>query len=288
MKKTLSIFLILFSLTLGFSQEQRLYSIKEIKEMPVFPSCEGIKSKRKEKVLECISREITLLMSKKMANFTQIMDAHNLSVAEAVLQFVISKEGIILNISATENSNPLLAAAAVNSLSLISEEIPPIRPAKLKSGENVNLFYQFPIRFTTTPSQEERIIYPVDEIVLFTLVQPEFSYEVRLFKERNLKVYEFNDREETFLGKFLSMQEFENSEPYKSLIEQERFEEKTLVTTGLINKDEYEIYIYNLFRRNKPSYVEVVKVTNKQKTVVATFQKEGDFSESEFAKLIYR
>lgn len=290
MKKTFSFLLIFFSVNMVFSQQQTLYSIKEVKEMPVFPACEGVNSKRKDKMQNCISRQLTILLSKKMINFTDAMEAHNLTSAEAVLQFVISKEGILLNINATKDSNSLLAEAAVHSLNLISEEIPPIRPAKLKSGEVVNLFYQFPIKFTNHPSDNPdlRVEYPVDEIVLFTLVQKDFNYEIRLYKERNLKVYEYNDQEETFLGKFLSMKEFENSEPYKSLIEQERFAEKTLITKGIIDGEEYEIYIHNLFQRNKPSYVEISEVKGNQKTVVATFQKESEFSKSPYASLIYR
>ena len=238
----------------------------------------------------CISRELTLLLSKKMANFSDFMLENKITKAEAVLQFIVSKEGILMDINATEDSNPLLAEAAIQSLNLISEEIPPIRPAKLKSGESVNLFYQFPIKFTAhpNPNQEPNVVYPVDEIVMFTLVDKNLNYEIRLFKERNLRVFEYHNNTEVFLGKFLSMREFENSEPYKSLIEQERFSPKTLVTQGYIDDQKYEIYIYNLFNKNKPSFVEVVKVEGEKKSIAATFEKEIDFSKSPYAHLIYR
>lgn len=290
MKQILSIFILLVSGSLLFSQQQTLYSIKEVKEMPVFSSCDGIKPTKKDKMQHCISRELTLLLSKKMANFSDFMLENQITEAKAILQFVVSKEGILMDINATKDSNPLLAEAAVQSLNLISEEIPPIRPAKLKSGESVNLFYQFPLKFTAhiDPNQEPNVEYPVEEIVMFTLVDKNLNYEIRLFKERNLRVFEYHDNQEVFLGKFLSMREFENSEPYKSLIEQERFAEKTLVTFGYMNDEKYEIYIYNLFRKNKPSYVEVVKVEGAKKSTVATFEKEIDFSKSEYAHLIYR
>lgn len=129
-----------------------------------------------------------------------------------------------------------------------------------------------------------------NEIVLFTLLENEMRYEIRLSQGKNIKTYEIKNGAETYLGKFLSLGEVESSEPYKSLIGRERQSTKTFVTDGYLGSEFYEIYIHNLFnaKRENPIFVEVVKIENKKAEVVSKYDKETDFNESRFAPLIYR
>ncbi len=133
-------------------------------------------------------------------------------------------------------------------------------------------------------------IFPVDEIVLFTLLQDDLRYEIRLFKDKNIKTYEIKNGEVTYLGKFLNLGEVERSEPYKTLLAGARQSTKTFVTDGYLGNEFYEIYIHNLFnpKNEKPIFVEVLKINDRKSEIVSRYEQEADFNESRFAPLIYR
>lgn len=292
MKQLFTILLIMAFGTSLFSQEQQLFVSKDVKEMAVFPGCESINPSDKKEMNACLSQQLSQLLSNELTGFDEIMQQNGISTAMAKIQFVISKEGIIIDINELKGSNPLLAVAAVRALNKISEELPPIRPAKLKKGTPVNIVYQLPVKFQVELQEEQETaqVYPVDEIVLFTLLDKSLRYEIRLFKNKEIKAYEIKSETETYLGRFLSLGEVEQSEPYKSLIIKERSSEKTLVADGFLEDGFFEIYIHNLFNREnkKPIFVEVVRVDNNKKTSVSKFEKEAEFNKSRFASLIYR
>lgn len=283
-------FVLCFALPV-FSQQQSVYMPSEVKEMPVFPGCEKIKISKKNELNECIAMRLTDLLNNKMSNIEGLMNQHGISKAVAIIQFVISREGIILNITEKEGSNPILAQAAIDALDRISMEIKPIRPARLKSGEAVNIVYQLPVTYNFDEAVEEFYQFPVDEIVMFTLKGEEAVYEIRLFKNQSIKIYEIANGNQAYLGRFMNMNEVERSEPYKTLIENEKKSEKTLVAEGELEDGYYEIYIHNLFQKDKkykPIYVEVEKVENGKRKSVQAFERENDFNKSKYAPLIYR
>lgn len=273
------------------AQEASLFSSRQVEEMAVFPGCENVNPSDKNEMNSCLSQKLSEHLSKELIGFDEVMQQSGLSSAIAKIQFVISKEGIIIDINEMKGSNPVLAVAAVKALAKISEELPPIRPAKLKNGTPVNIVYQLPVKFKIEQENAETAqVYPVDEIVLFTLIDNKLRYEVRLFKNKDIRTYEVRNEEETYLGKFLSLGEVEQSEPYKSLINKERNSDKTLVADGFLDDGFFEIYIHNLFDREKkkPIFVEVVRVDDNRKTTVFKFEKEAEFNKSRFASLIYR
>ncbi|MFV0305024.1 MAG: energy transducer TonB [Moheibacter sp.] len=290
--------LLLFSLILLFdvnllAQEQKIYTLRNVKEMVVFQGCEKIPTKNKKELNSCMFTQLSQRLFKKLEGFPEVMKQKGIAEAKAKIQFIVSKEGVIIDINALEGSHPLLAEAAVRKLTDISEELSPIRPSKLNNGEAVNTVFQLPIKYQVDPQKQFiQNPYPVDEIVLFTLIpdQTDYTYEVRLYKNKDIKVYEVKDENKTYLGKFLSMSEIERSDPYKSLIAKERTLEKTFITKGYIKDELYEIYIYNLFRqeKKKPIYVEVLKVEETKRTLISTFKKEEEFNQSQYAPLIYR
>lgn len=151
-------------------------------------------------------------------------------------------------------------------------------------------FLFFALNFTLGQTKSEDFSNSNNEIVLFTLLDDEMRYEIRLFQGKNIKTYEIIDGAETYLGKFLSLGEVENSEPYKSLIGKARQSTKTFVTDGYLGNEFYEIYIHNLFnaKNEKPIFVEVLKVEDKKSEVVSKYDKESDFNESPFAPLLHR
>ncbi|MFA7615121.1 MAG: hypothetical protein WCY16_00900 [Weeksellaceae bacterium] len=277
----------------AFSQQQPLYTASEVKEMPVFPGCEHIKASRKKVMNECMAEKISDLLNQKMEGMHDVMAQYGISRASALIMFVITKEGVMLNFSEVKGSNPVLAQYSIDALNRISMEIKPIRPAMVKKEQKVNLLYQMPITYENNEEDIETQNYqfPVDEIVLFTLKDADTDYEVRLFQDRDIRVFEIKDKTPTFLGRFLSMGEVERSEPYKSLIEKERQSDRTLVSGGQLDGEYYEIYIHNLFqkdKKSKPIFVEVEKLEDGKMIPVQTFEKEIEFNQSRYAPLIYR
>lgn len=275
------------------SQQQQVYLATEVSEMPVFPGCEHIKPSRKKEMNRCMAEKITELLNPKMAGLEEEMSGLGISRAGAVILFVITREGVMLNFSESADSNPILARYAIKAFNQISMEIKPIRPARLKKGETVNLLYQMPVTYEADEEVREMLSYqfPTDEIVLFTLKDDPTSYEVRLYQDKNIRVYEISGDRETFLGRFLSLSELEHSEPYKSLIERERQSDRTLVSGGKLDNDYYEIYIHNLFqkdKKSKPIFVEIKKLEDGKMIPVQTFEKEIEFNQSKYAPLIYR
>lgn len=289
MKQILYILIFIISGSL-LGQEHKLYNLNDVRKMPVFPTCEGIKPRNKKKASECISKRLTTLIGAKLKGFENAMYENNLAEASAIVRFVISKEGIIHGIQEIDGSNPLLGEAVVHSLDQISQELPPIHPAKLRSGESVDIVFQFPIKYKIdlNSSNFDKIEYPVDEIVLFSLFESNFRYEVRYFNNKNIKVYELRDGRETYLGRFMSMNELLRSEPYRSLIEEIKASDRIFVTNGELEDENYEVYIINLFDNSKPVYVEVLKEIDGEKVIIAEFKRELDFSKSIYAPLIYR
>lgn len=151
-------------------------------------------------------------------------------------------------------------------------------------------FIFFALSLSLGQAKSEDMSNSNNEIVLFTLLENEMRYEIRLFQGKHIKTYEINNGVETYLGKYLSLGEVESSEPYKSLIGQARQSSKTFVTDGYLGNEFYEIYIHNLFntKNEKPIFVEVLKVADKKSEVVSKYEKESDFNESPFAPLLFR
>ena len=293
MKPLISFLSILFFGNFIFSQSHQLYTENKVKEMPVFPGCETVDPQDKKDMTKCIAANLSDRLLQNMKGVDEFLIHSGIYDARADVQFIISKEGILFGMKEMEGGDPILGEAAVMAMEKIAMELPPIRPAKLKDGTPVNLLFQIPIYYQLDKKEEPMIgsIYPVDEIVLFTLLaNADLRYEVRLFKNKDIKIYEMKNNQFNFLGKFLTLNEVEDSEPYKSLIDQSRNSDKILVTDGFLDNDFFEIYIHNLFDPNHqdPVFVEVVQVDKNKRNPVYTFEKEAEFNESRFAPLIYR
>jgi hypothetical protein len=283
----------LVSCNILLGQEQQIYSAGKVHQLPIFPDCEKV-SEDRSKLLSCISRELSIRVHKNLVDFDEVMNQSGFEKAEATLQFLVSKEGVLIDIRPLQGGNPILGDAAAIALEKIAMELPPIQPAKLKNGTPVNVVFQLPIEYRVKKEEVKKVEneYPVDEIVLFTLIPDgkPYRYEVRLYKNRSITIYEKQDSEYYFLGKYLTLNELERSEPYKSLMEKERKLGKTLVTDGFIGEEFYEVYIHNLFGTNtkSPVFVEVYKKVKGKNQSVAKFEKEESFNQSIYAPLIYR
>lgn len=129
-----------------------------------------------------------------------------------------------------------------------------------------------------------------EELVLFTLLDKDLRYEIRLYDQKHIKTYEIKNGDVTYLGKFLNLGEVERSEPYKSLMAKARQSSRILVTDGYLGNEFYEIYIHNLFntKGTDPVFVEVLKVNDNRSEIVSKYEREADFNQSRFAPLLQR
>lgn len=294
MKFNFVFLLFLFFLSAVSAQEQQLYSSQKVHSMPIFSGCEKHDPTDRKLMNNCISSQLSLKLFKSLNGFDEVMRQSGFETAETLIQFVVSKEGVIIDIRALEGGNPILGDAFVMAFEQIAMELPPIQPAKLKDGEAVNIVFQLPFEYRVAKTRESKpnSTFPVEEIVLFTLNSENKSprYEVRLYKNKDIKVYEVNDQKDIFLGKYLTLYELEKSEPFKTLIENERKSNRTLVTEGTIDNEFYQIVIHNLFQSpsKKSVFVEVLKEVNGKFKSVEKFEKEEEFNQSPYAPLIYR
>ncbi|MGB6083941.1 hypothetical protein [Moheibacter sp.] len=293
MKQPFTYLLIFLCVGFIFAQEQPVYIGNQVEQMAVFPGCEKIDNSDTNALTNCMSEQLSGRLISELDGLDEALRQSGVFDAQAQIQFVISREGIIIGIEPMEGSNSILGDAASVAMEKIAMELPPIRPAMLKKGQPVNLVFQLPVRFQIE-EKAERLAgeFPVDEIMLFTLLtdKKDLRYEVRWFKNKDIKIYEIRNNQATFLGKFLTLNEVEGSEPYKSLIEKSRNADKILVADGFLDKEFFEIYIYNLFdpAQRKPVFVEVVQIEDEKPQSVFKFQTEAEFNDSRFVSLIYR
>lgn len=290
MKRVFSVLLLLIFPILLLSQGLGPFTQREVISVPVFPGCEYIPIDDKVELTSCMREKISSILSEKL-DLEDILISEGIYNAAARIQFVVSKEGKIISVEALKGGNPILGDASVEIIKDISSTLPLMIPGKLENGEPVNMVFQLPVTYTV--DLEEEVVYPSDEIVLFTLLseeEPNLRYEVRFFKMKDIKVYEIADNKATYLGKFLSLNEVEESEPYRSLIQKSKKEGKVLVADGMIDNEFYEVYIHNLLKKkqNKSIFVEIVRVKNDKRRTVEKYEREDDFNKSRYAPLIYR
>lgn len=285
---------LLCSVHFAFGQEQQVYTMSKVHALPIMSGCEKKDPTDRKSMVTCISSNLNADLYKSMKGFDEIMKQSGIEKAEAIIQFLVSKEGVIIDISALQGSNPILADAAVLAFEKLAMDYPPIQPAKLKDGTPVNVIFQLPFEYVVPKTKEviKNDNPNAKEIVIFSLL-PEsnaYRYEVRLFKNKEIKVYEVNSTSEVFLGKYITLNELEQSEPYKTLLESARKQAKTLISEGIVDGEFYQVYVHNLFQnsKNKSVYVEVLKEVEGKFISVEKFEKESDFESSKYAPLIYR
>src|SRR5690606_10768579 len=98
-------------------------------------------------------RELNTLLEKELDSFIDKMDKKGLTSAVAKIQFVVDKNGKIVQVKATSGGNQELGIEAVKAMNAIAEKIKKIQPATLKDGMPVNLVFQLPVRIALQDSK---------------------------------------------------------------------------------------------------------------------------------------
>jgi len=289
MKSIFTFICFILTFSFGISQEhsetKKDYSIKDVKDFAVYPGCE--KFSDNAQLLNCFSEKINQLLPKKLKRIQRKLLKNDVIYARANVLFIVSKEGEIVFPKITEGFNEEFNVAVIDAFKSLSKEIPKIEPAKLEDGTAVNLIFQMPVIFSL---DENPVEISTESFVLFTLVDENLIYEIRLNENQSLHAFEFKNETYTFLGKFSNLNELSQSEPYRALILEEIETRKNYVAEGEIEGQLYRIYIHNLFKPSKenPIYIEVQKITSTGAETIETFRKETEFMKSPYALLVYR
>lgn len=287
MKNNLSLFLIIIFGSLLCAQEKPKapttdYTARQVETMAIYPGCEPTASK--VELQKCLQQNLNDLLADYLADFSDKMNEMGIDLAVAKVQFVIDKNGKMIQIKSMEGGTPELGEAAEIAMLKIATSIPRIEPATLTGGEKVNMIFQMPIRFnleSSTPKKAVNLEY--SEVVVSTLKGKDETYEVRMNKDLNrVRVYEISTGKDIFLGNFQSPAELLHIEPYKSLIL--AFGDRIMLTEATFDGVLYRFYT----QADHDGMIYIYKFEN-GKEVLETTMNESEFMNVDaFVELIFK
>lgn len=258
------------------------FTARQVSKMAIFPGCENFTGTDKAELQKCFSQNITNLLSAKLEYFTTKMTELKINSAASKLQFVVSKDGKLIQIQAMSGGNTELGVASEKAMKEIAEEIAAIRPALLEDGSPVNLVFQLPVRFQIEQESPEEPQYEWNELVMTTLKDENSVYEIRLAKPETFKVYEITSNGQVFLGNYRAMYEIVQTEPYKSIFE--KLTERILITEGTMKDVFYRFYSL----KEDPLNVHIYEVKNGQETLVEKINQKDFYFLPNYSELIIR
>jgi len=256
------------------------FTAKEVSHMAVFPGCERIDINNNKDLQSCLGKELNILLSEKLEKFADIMDQKGLTSAVAKLQFVIDKEGKIVQVKAMSGGNQELGIESVKAMNDIAGKIKKIQPAVLEDGTPVNLVFQLPVRFVLRDSRVHEFQWT--EIVIYTLINENDIFEIRENPTESIfKVYDVSDGKNLFLGNFKSFDEVLSLEPYKSIYFSK---DRGLITERVIDNELYRLY----YSAEHKDFMDVYKVIDGIEELLESFPKAHLEYSSLYLKLILR
>lgn len=257
------------------------FTAREVAYMAIFPGCETIDINDKINLQKCLAQELNNRLGAKLENFAEELDKKGISEAVAKLQFVIDKNGKIIQVKPMDGGSADLQIASQNALIEISNEIGKISPASLEDGRPVNLVFQLPVKYVVTQDKEEPQ-YEWNELVLLTLKEQDKTYEVRMSKQEAFNVYEITKDNQIFLGKYNLINEIYRVEPYKTITENAKG--KNLITEGMFEKSFYRFYGMS----DDPSNVHIYKVLEGQENMLEKISFKNFFFLPKYSELLKR
>lgn len=134
------------------SEENKIYNVREISDMALFPGCEKAGPGKKE-LQECMSAALERELNVQLEDFRQKAHEDGLTSARTRLYFIVDKSGRITNIRAHESGNDILGVEARKALNRIADRLYKrkkyIKPAKLDDGTPVNLNFTLPLYYNS-------------------------------------------------------------------------------------------------------------------------------------------
>lgn len=280
-------FLFFILLTGLLSAQNPGFTARQVYGMVVYPGCEEFQVEQKAELMRCMKENLGEILSDKLTDFYRIMKDFNTEKAVCRIQFVVDKDGKIIQIKPTETNNylnQLLCRVSAGSMQMISEKIPPIQPATLVDGSPVNLVFMLPVTYQIDGIKKPNPLsdYDFTEMVFYTLKSNSEIYEIRLAEKTDkLKAYEVWGDKAVYLGQFNSFGDVFELEPYRSLYNSSG--DKHLVTEKNTNGTVYRVYV----KDSEPDKIFVYNLNNKTEKLEAELSRH-EFSWSKYSAWILR
>lgn len=236
------------------------FTAREVSYMAIFPGCERVDVNDKKELQSCLSKRLNELLGQKLEKFADHMDRTGITTAVAKLQFVIDKEGKIVQVKAMSGGNKELGIESEKAMNQIAGNIKKIRPATLEDGTPVNLVFQLPVKYALQVSRLGDMKW--SEVVIATLKNETVKFEIRENKNESvIKVYEIKDNSSYFLGNFKTFNEILTLEPYRSIYQ-------TSGSRLLLAEMKIDKILYRIYYGQPEKYVDVFQVNNEKEELV--------------------
>ena len=185
-------------------------------QMPIYPTCDKIKDNQER--LNCFQSNIVSIYTKQLEKYLNSFEYLNLSEAEAKIVLELSNEG---EFSLKEINSTVPLFKGYNQLAFegfkkyLKENDIKITPAKTIDGkENIGMLISFPIGFKLN-----KIVDEGENIRLISVLnEGNYTYEIYITPEKDLKVYQADDIKPIYLGTYQTIQELKETLPYSELI----------------------------------------------------------------------
>ncbi len=280
-------FLFFLLLTGLLSAQISDYTARQVYGMAVYPGCEEFQVEQKAELSQCLSKNLTLKLTDLMNDFWMVLEDFNTEKAVCRIQFVIDKDGKMVDIRPMETNNylnQLLGLVSASSMRKIAEQIPPIQPATLDDGSPVSMIFVLPVNYQIEEIKNPNPLsdYDFTEMVNYTLKSDLETFEIRIEgKTGKFKAYEISGDKAVFLGQFNSFGDVLQLEPYRSLYFSSG--DKHLVTEKNTDGTVYRIYM----KDSEPDRVFVYRLENNTEELEAEFSGRA-FSWSKYSAWILR
>lgn len=126
------------------------FTVREVSQMAVFPGCEKFAG-NKTKLQTCLSEQLQKELGTQLNDFNDVAQRQGINEAVAKVQFVIDKNGKIIQVKALNGGNVELSKESKEALERIAKRMVQkgkyIQPAKFEDGTPVNLAFTIPVKF---------------------------------------------------------------------------------------------------------------------------------------------
>lgn len=132
--------------------DNKEYFVRDVSKMAIFPGCEKFKND-KQKAQSCFGEKLQKELSQYLDDYKEIAERQNIYQAQAKVQFVINKEGKLVNIKAVSGGDNTLSEESEKALEKIALKLirnhKYIEPAEFSDGTKANLIFAIPIKFNS-------------------------------------------------------------------------------------------------------------------------------------------
>lgn len=278
-------FLLLLNIIPLFLFGQSDSILAKIKKMAVYADCK--KEQTNKDLTGCFSKKIQEDVEIQIFNYNSgRLESYKIQEASAIVTFVITKHGKIINSEYSEVSHPLFGEIVRASFLTVVSNLKEIEPAFNTEGNAVNLIMKFPVKYQLSKEslwENEISVFQkfpeATEVVYAVLDSGEKMFEVRVDRDFHIKIYEKTDSGFIFLGTFPDLYEVESAEPYKTIMKNTKILGKFIKADGRMNSRSYRI----LFDSNDQKF-KVYENAN----LVDSYKSFRKFLKSPYAELILR